>query len=105
MKTKYGDIPDIAVEGYNQKLLGKVYKLLPIREKSIETLPDYHFRLMNELIGGEKISPAFRESPYFVSLIFSLEGLMEVEDFLKYRGIVLGCMDIVKKINSSLDVD
>jgi hypothetical protein len=98
MKTKYGSVDDELLQKYIERLVNKVFKLLPLKQENNPTLVEYHKSLMLELNGANSLVLALQEDANFMCLICSLESLLFVDDFPVYRRKVLECINICKKL-------
>lgn len=98
METKYNPVDDSLVDKYLDKLVDKIFKLLPLREEENPTLAVYHRSLMLELTGFHNLFLEMQDNSEFISLLSSLESLMTIEDFKLYRSKVFECINLVKKV-------
>lgn len=94
-------------EGYVDRLIGKLWKMLPVREDSEDYFQLYYESLLRELITARET--VFEESIFFIDLIIklrSIENLNFSENKNNHRKFKRGmreCIDIVCKIRSELD--
>jgi hypothetical protein len=98
VQTKYGTVNSDLKTYVDKVLVGKIYKLLPLREEKNATLPECHESLMYELHGGGKLIADLQMHQHFLSLICSLEGLLLIEDDKAYRRKVFECINICKSL-------
>jgi hypothetical protein len=99
MKTKYGTIPDQVIISSLERLTGKVYKILPMREEKCNTLDEYVSNLLRELVNTEQLINNLQFEGELLSLIGTLEGLADNEiDISVCRSDVFKSMDIIKKM-------
>ena len=100
VKTKYGYIPSEIMEEYAKMLVGKVFKILPMREKETETLNVYLESFIIELVGNKSLIENLKYEPLFMSLLSTLEYFVENPDaeVAVYKREIFKCIDIVKKI-------
>jgi hypothetical protein len=98
METKYNPVDDSLVEKYLEKLVDKIFKLLPLREEENPTLTMYHHSLMLELTGFRSLFSELNDKAELISLLSSLESLLTIEDFKLYRSKVFECISLVKKV-------
>lgn len=96
MDTKYGNIPDKQFHAYQDKMIGKIYKLLPLCENSCDTLPKYIQSLIFELSGLNKI--LFNERQELVTILSILEQLQYEKNFKIYRSQVFQCIKLIKNM-------
>lgn len=84
----------ITLEEYKTKLVGKIYKLLPLREEK-KDWQSYLDGLLIELIGANDL---FADSYELGIVLANLNGLRITNTaFHLYRKIVLDSISIVKK--------
>lgn len=84
----------ITLEEYKGKLVGKIYKLLPLREEK-KDWQSYLDGLLIELIGAKDL---FADSYELGIVLANLNGLRITNTaFHLYRKIVLDSISIVKK--------
>lgn len=69
MIVKYGELPNRIFENYFKYLIGKLYKILPLKESNCETLKQYLENLQLELIGNYELIECLKEEPQFVSVL------------------------------------
>lgn len=98
MKTKYGDMNDDLFRKYFDRLVSKVFKLLPLKEEDNPTLQLYLESLICEIVGGKKFVYDFQNNPEYLSLIMSLESLTEIDKIELYKRKVFECISIIKKL-------
>lgn len=98
MKTKYGQIDDELLTKYVERLVNKIFKLLPLKQESNPTLAEYHTSLMLELNGANSLVLALQNDANFMCLICSLESLLLIEDDKTYRSKVFELINICKKL-------
>lgn len=84
----------VTLEEYKSKLIGKIYKLLPLREEK-KDWQSYLDGLLIELIGANDL---FADSYELGIVLANLNGLRITNTaFHLYRKIVLDSISIVKK--------
>jgi len=97
--TKYGKLPEATWENYFETLVGKVFKILPMKEKEFETLPEYLSSLLLELHGNKSLIEIIKHDGDFLSLLSTLEYFVENDEDVKiYKREVFKCISIVKKL-------
>lgn len=95
MITKYGmEIDKVDFDVYLTSLKNKIYKLLPLREESMEW-GKYLTSILIELNGMNEL---LSNQVYLLSLIAKLEGLYKLEDFLIYRRTIFECLNLVDEL-------
>jgi hypothetical protein len=95
-----GVVDNMKLDKYCDRLVGRVYKLLCIREEDAQNAKKYLESFLVELKGASKY---FGNNSYFASLIFSLEGIRDVTDYNLYKRKIFECINIVNKIKKELD--
>jgi uncharacterized membrane protein len=99
-KTKYGgELNQTEVVEYLDRLVGRVYKLLPIRENSESDFLNNHKSLMEELAGGERLLHGYG---IYVELLNKLESLPVLTEHKQFRKSILESIDIIPKIKSEV---
>jgi len=100
MDTKYGDINNSDLVLYFNRLINKIYKLMPMKENSDLTYNKYLEKLIMQLIGGDNL---FISDSLFVEIILNLESLFEIDDVRLHNSIVKEnisiCQSLIKKFN------
>lgn len=96
MNTKYGgQIKGEPFDDYLNKLIKRIYKILPMKQEESKTLNKYINFLMIELSGGDKL---LIEHRIFIELLFNMESLNQIEDIDLFKSQVFKCINICKKI-------
>jgi hypothetical protein len=98
VKTKLGEVGLVQYNEYCERLIDKIFKLLPLKEEGNKTLPKYTDSLLIELWGGREIINPFSESPEFLSLVCSVTGMKTLEEKAVYRSKVFECIEICKRL-------
>jgi len=102
MKDKIGNIKDNALAEYYKMLIGRVYKLMPMRENSSN--PDNwkkeKDKLVLELHSGEKL---FNDSGLYVEIIYKLQSLDELEHIpfdrnSPFKKCIIETIDVIKQL-------
>lgn len=103
MKTKYGHIPNQVIISSLERLTGKVFKILPMREEGCNTLDEYVSNLLRELINSKELIESLQFEGELFSLISTLEGLAHNDiDLTVCRSDVFKSIDIIKKMVGNL---
>lgn len=55
MKTQYGKISENQLDAYMSKLIGRVFKIIPMNEEQVGTLEAYVDSLLREMVGNSKV--------------------------------------------------
>jgi hypothetical protein len=103
MNTKYGQISKASFDLYINRLISRVFKILPLKEEKCETLDEYVESLLRELSGNQEIILFLQENEEFLSLMGTLENLPSEEDMKIYRSDVFKCIAIIRKLHASAD--
>ena len=80
------EIPDKVLDNYLEALVGRFFKILPMKEAGEETLPEYLDSLRCELIGMMYLVEDLNYDDRLASLIFVIECLIEEDcdvDFVR----------------------
>ena len=97
MRTKYNhDIPDESLSLYFDKLIGKIFKILPMKESNIDSVQMCCMLLICELLGGKAI---LMNEPMIIELIFSLEAIMKSTDKGIYKPLIMKCIGICENLS------
>ena len=80
---RYGDISVTTMQEYLNILIGKTFKILPMKEESSHTLKSYIESYIVEIIGNKSLNPSmFDKNPQIVSLLATASFLAN-EDYDK----------------------
>lgn len=105
MQTKYYAIPDVYFANYFNFLIGKVWKILPLKEEGNAHLKEYMESLQRELIGNIHLVEELKCDGYFITLLNKIEFLINE----KYshdicRKEVFECISMIKKIKGKYNL-
>ncbi len=85
-------------------MIGKIFKLLPIRETCEKTFLENFKSLMQELVAGEKI---LLNGGFYIELINMLETLPELPHKYKakskFKKRIIECIDVVEKMRKNME--
>ena len=100
IKTKYnGNILEEDILFYYDRLIGKIFRLLPLRETSEQIFIKNFNELMEELLNGEEI---LLHGGFYIELINKLEGLPQLSHTKfaksKFQKRIVECIDVVNKL-------
>ena len=102
MKDKIGNIKDEALIEYYKMLIGRVYKLMPMKENNTNknNYKKEKDKLVLELHSGEKL---FNDSGLYVEIIYKLQCLDELEHvpFDKnspFKKCIVETIDVIKQL-------
>ena len=101
MQTKYGKtLSEQEVMEYLDRLVGKVWKLLPIYEhKSRDEFLNNHEALMIELSGAESL---VLYCGFYLELLNKVEGLSVAGDQKFVKRTVRECIDVIDKLKEKV---
>jgi hypothetical protein len=98
--NKYGgNIDKDSLQEYFKNLIGRLWKILPLKEQQCLTLDKYLFNLRLELMGGEEL---LLKSGLFIELLNNLEMLATMEKKEQYKPQIFRCINICEKIIAKL---
>ena len=98
METKYGVLPNEILVDYKDKITGKIFKILPMKEENCLTWDIYIESLLYELIGCNELVEEFKNNADFLSLLSILKNLSKEDDVKVIRREVFNCLDLIKKL-------
>lgn len=98
METKYGHLLDESFDKYKDKLIDRVYKILPMKEEKSTTLNKYMTSLISELVGAVEVLNDVDRKGNIVSVIFVLENLIEEQDKTVVKREIFKAIDTIKKL-------
>lgn len=106
IKTKYdGYVNESDVLSYYDRLIGKVFKLLPLKESSEKDFLNQHESLMHELVCGDKL---LLNGCFYIELLNKLEGLPDLphKPFTKskFSKKIKECIDVVENLRKEMDI-
>lgn len=91
---------DLMSARYFDHMVGRLYKILPLKESAEETLPEYLDGLYTELAGIERVTSLSRQ-PYYVSIVgivSFLAGNISTCDIKKVKRDVFRAINLCKKL-------
>ena len=77
VKIDYSELDEKAFQNYFQYMIGKIYKILPMKEEGCKTLTTYLESLKVEMIGSYKLYRQLIEEPQFMSALNIIEYLID----------------------------
>ena len=100
IKTIYGGyVYQEDIEEYLDRLVGRIWKLLPLYEENHTNFLRNHKALMNELCGGEKI---ILYCGFYIELINKLESLTLINEHEYVKKHIRECIDLVKTLKQKV---
>lgn len=97
-KTKYGKIPNCFIDEYKDRLIGRVFKILPMVEEKSDTWDVYIESLLFELHGMDVLIQELNCNSDFLILLATLEELKKEHEHSVVKREVFKCVDLVKKL-------
>lgn len=87
------------VAGYLHSLVGRFYKILPLREDHSITLDKYMNSLLREMLGCELLADSLKGDDRFVSLLSILRSLIaDHEDISVVKTDVFRAINIITQL-------
>jgi hypothetical protein len=105
MITKYGEMDDDLLINYLKRLIGKVFKVIPLKEERSDTLLPYIQSLLRELAGSKELVDALNNDGEILSIMGTLENLLVEEDKKIIKSDIFKCIAIIKRIQSQVRGD
>lgn len=100
IKVAYGEIPKENLYNYFQSLIGKTYKIIPMKEQNCKTLKPYLKNYQRELIGHQYIFTVLVDEPMFISILNSIQYLIsESYSADTCAKEAFKCIRLIKKIS------
>lgn len=97
--TKCGYLPDKIFYNYLDRLIGRFYKILALKEENCSTLNVYIESFQRELIGSKNLIVVLNDDNRFLSLISILQFFLDNEyDDAVCKTEVMKAIDISKKL-------
>ena len=98
IKTNYNLIPDKLYINYMDKLVNRVFKILPLKDEKSETVNTYITNLLFELTGNQELILFLNNDSQYEALLSNLQGLL-IDDS-NYRSIILNCIPLIKSLKT-----
>lgn len=100
IKVEYGELSKRSLENYYTFLVGKFYKILPLKEERSETLREYISSLSCEVIGNSYLLNDLKYDPKFISLLNILQYFINEEyDVKSCKREVFKAIKLIEDIN------
>jgi len=77
--VNYGELSNKSMSNYFNFLVGKFFKIMPLKESGCKTLNVYLKSLQRELIGNAELLCFLKEEPQFISLLNILQYFISNE--------------------------
>ncbi len=88
---------------YLSDLIGKIYKILPMKENSVETLKQYLESLQVELVGVAGLVELLKYDSQYISVMAIIQYFISNYnncDLLTYKREIFKCINLINKIQS-----
>ena len=97
---RYGEITTKAMRNYFDTLIGKTFKILPMKEESSHTLHSYINSYLIEIIGNKSLNPSmFEENPQMISLLATISFLANEDyDAKTCKKEIFKCIRILEEV-------
>lgn len=108
IKVDYSELSNKSLENYFKFLIGKVYKILPLKEQGNNTLNTYLESLKVELVGNYELLEILKNEPQFISLLNIIQYFISNEfDVGVCKREVFRAIRIIESINAKyfMEVD
>lgn len=105
MDTKYGQLPDESLFNYLDRVINSIFKCLPLKENECETLEQHLESTLRELIGNKKLILQLNNDALFLSLLGTLNNLIDEDNFKKYRSDIFKCIGLVNKLQDKYSLE
>ena len=100
IQVKYGEIPKENFCNYFHFLIGRTYKILPMKEENCETLKSYLEGYQRELLGSQHLFELLVKEPMFISILNTIQFLIAEEYSIETcKKEVFKCIRMFKAIN------
>lgn len=105
MQVKYGLLPSEIFCNYFDFLIGRTFKILPLKEEGNKTLKSYLENFQRELIGNQNLFTVLVDEPSFISVLSSIQFLIDEKyDTTVCRKEVFKCIHILEKIKKKYSI-
>ena len=107
MQDKFGKLQNSAIADYYTLLVGRVYKLLPMKENQLDkdNWKKERDKLVNELHSGETL---FNNCGLYIEIIYKLESLDNLEHIpfdknSPFKKCIVETIDVVKQLSKKYE--
>jgi hypothetical protein len=90
---------NINLDDYLDKLVGKIFKILPLLEENPVNAKKYMLTIINELEGATN---NYNDDSYLVSTLFGLQGIKSVTDYNICRKTVFDCINNINNLKAKI---
>lgn len=98
IKTKYDFISKKLCENYLNELIGRLYKILPMKEENSSTVEVYTESLISELTGGRGVLTEIGNDWQYLGIINSLEFIKECRNTAVCKREIFKCIRWVNNL-------
>lgn len=106
MTNKNIELPDKVVHKYLKALIGRFYKILPIKESGEPSLKKYMQSLQREMIGCQSLITTLNYDELYLALLSLLQYLIENDcDIATVRCEVFKAINICEKLKNKYNIE
>ena len=99
IKTLYNSIPVNLHISYMDKLISRVFKILPLKEEKSDTVEAYITSLLYELTGNKELIIYLNNDSRYEAVLSNLQKLLSQDE--NYRTIVFNTITLITQIRDS----
>lgn len=99
IKTLYNSIPVNLHISYMDKLISRVFKILPLKEEKSDTVEAYITSLLYELTGNKELIIYLNNDSRYEAILSNLQKLLSQDE--NYRAIVFNTITLITQIRDS----
>jgi hypothetical protein len=103
MKTKYGEMPLEVYKNYLNRMVSRVFKILPMKEENCPTLDQYIDAVVRELVGNRDIVESVKANGELLVLTGTLISLKDVDSMVIFKSDVFKAIDTIKKMKANIE--
>jgi hypothetical protein len=106
MTCEYGNLDDRWVASYLERLVGCIFKILPLKEESCSTYLEYLDNIVKELIGVQDISTVLHYDARYISIVANISFLLHNgHSVQECRRVVFQTIHIIKQLQTDYPVE
>lgn len=100
IEVNFGELPEKSFHRYFEYMIGKIYRILPMKEEGCETLASYLESLKVQMIGSYSLYRQLIEEPQFMSALNIIEYLIDNEyDVKTCKREVFKAIRLIESVN------
>lgn len=100
IEVNFGELPEQSFHRYFEYMIGKIYRILPMKEEGCETLTSYLESLRVQMIGSYSLYRQLIEEPQFMSALHIIEYLIDNEyDVKTCKREVFKAIRLIESVN------